>query len=552
MLACLARDLASGATLGWWWQSILRRFPIRLPASWVAVWAEQPLYIPAALEYLERRGQAGMVLERILPVQAWNLLTIVLRAFDLPGLSTTRRPTGERKRDLAAPNQAASPSIEVADSFTPTAVEEAAALRFPWEPFVPRESTPPELAIEKQALLGIGLLLRRVPQVAFTAAFGVRFRAWVEAGESEGRAADADSPVVHVPSGIPPGNDGKPWDRVPERFARPLIPPDAASPAPVELHRSASQPDEQPRESLPAEAVSRVEDRVWPHQDRARDSAPAETLSPTTDRVRPDGEQAAGTLAAAEPSTPSTPARVWEGGKVTRAGGILYLIHFLRQAELMRHFDTGLGGWALVELLGRCLLDDALDLGADPIWAALAHLDGRTAGTPPGSGFEPQRTYAAPASWLGLAGPSRFVRFRSRGMEIWTAEGFLVLDSQDSERPSGPWERLSSSPRRKLRRLARVRPGSLSLSPELRRFLHFVLPYARWRLEGALGRSSLQEALRRTGRLYVTATHVDLVMPMKEISVPVRMAGLDANPGWVPELGRMINFHFTAEGYSHG
>jgi hypothetical protein len=47
----------------------------------------------------------------------------------------------------------------------------------------------------------------------------------------------------------------------------------------------------------------------------------------------------------------------------------------------------------------------------------------------------------------------------------------------------------------------------------------------------------------------VTATHVDLVMPMNEISVPVRLAGLDANPGWVPELGRVVTFHFVRENY---
>jgi hypothetical protein len=250
---------------------------------------------------------------------------------------------------------------------------------------------------------------------------------------------------------------------------------------------------------------------------------------------------------------PSALVREWQAGEPTRAGGILYLIHFLRQAELVRHFDTGLGGWALLELLATCLLDDTPNLAGDSIWAALAHLDGRDAGGPPGSGFEPRRTYTAPASWLeNAAGQSRFARFRSRGMEIWTGEGFLVLDSEEGERPSGALERLTRSRRRQLRRPARVRPVSLDVSPELRRFLHFVLPYARWRLGRALPGARLDHALLRAGRLYVTATHVDLVMPLKEISVPVRLAGLDANPGWVPELGRIVTFHFEQEGYSNG
>jgi hypothetical protein len=72
-----------------------------------------------------------------------------------------------------------------------------------------------------------------------------------------------------------------------------------------------------------------------------------------------------------------------------------------------------------------------------------------------------------------------------------------------------------------------------------------VLPYARWRLDRALNGARIEEALMRTGSLYLTATHVDLVMPMSEISLPVRLAGLDANPGWAPEFGRVITFHFT-------
>ncbi len=92
--------------------------------------------------------------------------------------------------------------------------------------------------------------------------------------------------------------------------------------------------------------------------------------------------------------------------------------------------------------------------------------------------------------------------------------------------------------------------GSVS-SPELRRFLHFVLPYARWRLQRALNGTRLQEILLRAGTLYVTRTHIDLVMGLKQVSVAARLAGLDANPGWVPELGRVITFHFMQEGFGH-
>ena len=50
--------------------------------------------------------------------------------------------------------------------------------------------------------------------------------------------------------------------------------------------------------------------------------------------------------------------------------------------------------------------------------------------------------------------------------------------------------------------------------------------------------------LFRRGRLEWTATHVDLHMTMDQVDIAVRLAGLDANPGWVPALGLVITFYF--------
>ena len=43
----------------------------------------------------------------------------------------------------------------------------------------------------------------------------------------------------------------------------------------------------------------------------------------------------------------------------------------------------------------------------------------------------------------------------------------------------------------------------------------------------------------------MTRTHVDLVTPMDNISLPARRAGLDWDPGWLPDYGRVVQFHFT-------
>ena len=66
----------------------------------------------------------------------------------------------------------------------------------------------------------------------------------------------------------------------------------------------------------------------------------------------------------------------------------------------------------------------------------------------------------------------------------------------------------------------------------------------RQRLAEALDGSDLPRILWVRGRLFVTRTHVDLVLPLEAADLAVRRAGLDADPGWVPELGRVVQFFF--------
>lgn len=52
-----------------------------------------------------------------------------------------------------------------------------------------------------------------------------------------------------------------------------------------------------------------------------------------------------------------------------------------------------------------------------------------------------------------------------------------------------------------------------------------------------------------------TSSHLDIHYPMKKVQVEVRRVGLDINPGWLPWLGQVVNFHYhadiTMDGVSH-
>ncbi|MBD9360195.1 hypothetical protein [Methylomonas fluvii] len=52
------------------------------------------------------------------------------------------------------------------------------------------------------------------------------------------------------------------------------------------------------------------------------------------------------------------------------------------------------------------------------------------------------------------------------------------------------------------------------------------------------------ELLALTGQIQYSPSHIDLYAPMSAIRLPVRLAGLDINPGWLPWLGRVVSFHY--------
>jgi len=52
------------------------------------------------------------------------------------------------------------------------------------------------------------------------------------------------------------------------------------------------------------------------------------------------------------------------------------------------------------------------------------------------------------------------------------------------------------------------------------------------------------ELIAGPGRLRWTPTHLDLQRPLGCVSLAVRCAGLDIDPGWLPWLGRVVHFHY--------
>lgn len=52
------------------------------------------------------------------------------------------------------------------------------------------------------------------------------------------------------------------------------------------------------------------------------------------------------------------------------------------------------------------------------------------------------------------------------------------------------------------------------------------------------------ELLRLDASVHATPSHLDLYASLADVRLPLRLAGLDLNPGWLPWLGRVVRFHY--------
>jgi hypothetical protein len=279
----------------------------------------------------------------------------------------------------------------------------------------------------------------------------------------------------------------------------------------------------------------------------------------------------------ASPVTPSAPRasdapaplNVWEGprrawdpsGAPTDLAGALYLLNVLAWLGVPGEDLAGsLGPWDLVEGLARGLLGPSLDrFAADPLWPILADLAGRAPEDHLGAGA--CDGFRVRPEWLALAAPGAG-SWRAAVSEkrlIVTAEaGFPVLDVPLRGRSPGRALAAEITPYRAGGQVAHCPwdeqpPASPvedpRVAPGLRRWLARLTGFVHWLLAQRLGPDLSPAAmLIEPGRIALSRTHLDLTLSLAQIRLPVRLAGLDVDPGWQPDAGRIVLFHF-GEGF---
>jgi hypothetical protein len=202
-------------------------------------------------------------------------------------------------------------------------------------------------------------------------------------------------------------------------------------------------------------------------------------------------------------------------GAFTRLGGAIYLVNLLSRLGLPGSIPAlaGLNPWELLGGLAAGLLGRRLPaFAADPLWAIVSELAGQEPGRPWGESLPAPAAFRLPAAWLDLLPPGQAAAIRAAAPSL--------------EEPPELAAKL--------------------MAQNLAWWVQRLRPYVAVLLDHLLGRpaDAVETLLHQPGTLYVSRTHVDLLLSVEQISIPVRRAGLDQTPGWRPEFGYIITIHF--------
>jgi len=445
MLACLALDMGLGLMLDrWWWLALRRARPTLSAKNMTALLLDQPRLIPAVFAYGYQWQKHEAMLAMLTNEEAKALLTMVKQTFRLPTLVSI---SSEGLREVRSNAQTT--------VFTP-----------PWESLLPQMVVSSTLSPIHYYLLGLSLSIINRPAAVTTPAFQRQLLDWWhDQVRSQDQKDKAD--IVTSLSLLQSNN-------IPEHTESPLV-----TEASDNEKRPFSSPplNEQTKKKIAGDA----DDENLPQ----RTATQADT-DPETPIDLPE-------------TLPETAVSFAEGIP-TQLGGIFYLINVMIQRDMPACFEetwglaSQVGAWGTLDLLARGLLGSSFrQLQDDPVWMALAELNGRSVDELPGYNYQP--THNQPLAF-----------------------GVVANDWIEG------------------------------IHPDLCQWLMQVLPGIRDDLLITLGLNELDQLVETlllgNGRLHITHTHVDLVLPLAAVSMPVRLAGLDFDPGWQPAFGRVIQFHF--------
>ena len=619
MLACLARDWCAGNITGrWWWQGLFRGKDIG--QLLVPTWLNTPEYIPAALQRLATMGKANVFVRALGDNDARTMLQSVIRSFGLyelqflresvakepvqsepvtvskPQLPAFSHPTGIQRESAAREAfVAAQPTGHAGSAPENPPVQQPELQSTPWQPWV-SENTGSELSLERQCLLGIGLMLARAPAVVRSASFARATQQWWSAEQHvsynkaflagkgfaiEDAPAQQHTKLGNASASESPREAPVMYERVRDtRVESPLSEDETGGKGNTATSLESMQftVSEATELSFQRTQLSVSESLELALEDTRVPISHSEIAEPAFEDTQvpvPLSETEEPSLALNPLSVPGAMptaanrrqpcvVELFEAEIETELGGLFYLINLGLFLNLYGDFTTPLQPgiylsiWDFITMLGQQLLGSLVK--ADPVWGLLAQLAGRSEQDLPGEDFDPPESWRMPAEWLeSFPGEGPWCwNIDAERLQVQHTEQFLVLDLPLEDDDVEEQLKCEMQEFADLWYSEVVLEHDLihrdefaavaGLPPGVERWLGWLMPYVRVRLQRALGLLSADDVphilCKHAARIILTATHLDIVLSLAALPIEVRLSGLDRNPGWVPAAGRFVAFHF--------
>lgn len=593
LATCLVLDWLHGVLLErWWWRSVLAGASV---SEWVRrhVLAQGDRVAPV-IAHLSHRGEALNWLTRLHDDEAELGLTSISQAFALPLAAPAAGAYAATRESLPSVDAARVPRR--VEHQSPAASASIARLLTQ----VPELHHARHLRPAATRLLAWALVAARDPGWLRTADAALAVESWVEAAELQRAATDAGERMPRAeqpPRGKRPaeGLSGEvgsiPWTAVAPNARRAArTEPAREMPAPPRLgDGSRSSVGKPPSTAAPLMAqpvatgsrapAGSIGDAAQPASPTWGQPSPPDVSWPA--QTSPYSTVSAGSVDEARLSVPAPAATDFEARYATRSvppvgdeppaillartvrtrfGGLFYLLNAALALGLYGDFTSprkpgiALSPWDWLALVGRSWF--GAELERDAVWPLLGDLAGRRAGEATGQAFEAPQVWTVSDDWLAPWGEVATVSYgstRSR-LRLWHPAGFALFDGpRDPLRTPFAQARLlcAGSARLVPARLQRGAPnaGVTAGCHGTARWMSWLLPYLNARLARALGRdSALTEVValvcRHDAELRCSVARLDVRLSLATLPLPIRLAGLDRDPGWIPAAGRAVAFHF--------
>ncbi|MEP6901469.1 MAG: hypothetical protein ABJA66_06940 [Actinomycetota bacterium] len=564
LLASLASDWMRGSlTESWWWKSL---FPNLGQAQTVArIWIESSEFVPTALLLLAKQEKAVNFAMSLKLNEVEDLLHQIVSIFGLHKIRKVLFEAADKTKTLAA-----QPSATFIEKQTETAQKtvlgEIQKLA-PWFKFVP-EARQISTSFERQCLLGIVLMLARVPPLVRSAEFVRRLKIYrsefetyqaKSAGktkENSSQAKKTKQPAQSAVKKLPLPNIEKSEVNIAETIqdTEKSIPKKESKPgkiqfifdeitdksaesekiSPPETSRSAKRTTEKSKQNLTARSPAEKKSELQIVKDKRNFQQKVKQIAPQT--AFTDFDEA-----------------IKDSSELiveTSFGGVFYFLNLGLYLNLYRDFtqagedEIDLNIWDFAALLGLVFLGEKIK--NDAVWKFLKQLAGRENDEDFGHDFAAPDEWRIPADWLKT--------FETNEQWSWSTDrqrlvvrhpaGFSVINvrlRKDLE--------IQLIDELKIYRgyFVEIAESGFNDFPET--FMENLTEYVEKRLRQSLNLQTNEQiaevllAHRATAAL--TATHFDVTFRLVDLPFAVRFSGLDRDAGWIPAAGRFVKFHFV-------